>query len=430
MSYETTKLKCNLIASLATVSGLAILFLSVLGFNQVRWVKYLLLSLGSTVSAGGLVARSIAKDTQSANLDLLFAEKVTRLTALIDPLPVLEADYVETATTPRPPALPQSKRQDLPEIIEPPSDWLIKVCLMSNHFRVNGQTGSGKSTFMLNLLTILVKSFQAKNVEVQIIIIDPKYPFSDWGSYTPSYKGLEESLEGLEAMSKTVLERLQLARECADHKRPLPVFRPQLWVVDEIDMIVSEYEKLAAKHLKTGLKVGRALGVKLAYVGQSPLADDLKLRRNDFNNSTNIFLGSNCLAGVDETCYTGHQKSFLTGQLAAREALEQKYFALIKAPSLPPFTAQLPRENEYGSLPSVEDRSLPSVEDSKILEAGEDSKINASQSSSDKLTAINALKQSGEDRVSVIICKVWGLGSASGRNYQTAREEYRKLTGE
>ena len=426
MSYHATNFKCNIIASLATVSGLAILFLSVLGFNQVRWVKYLLLSLGSTVSAGGVVARSIAKDTQSANLDLLFAEKVTRLTALIDPLPVLEGDFMEASPVKQ---LPQN-RQQLPEIIDPPSDWLVKVCLMSNHFRVNGQTGSGKSTFMLNLLTILVKSFESKNVDVEIVIIDPKYPFSDWGSYTPSYKGLDESLEGLEAMSKTVLARLALARECADHKRALPVFRPQLWVVDEIDMITSEYQKEAAKHLKTGLKVGRALGVKLAYVGQSPLSSDLKLRRNDFNNSTNFFLGSNGLAGVDEICYTKRDKEFYMLQIAAREALEQKYFALVKAPSLPPFTAQLPRENEYGHLPSVEDSKLPSVEDSKMLEAGEDSKINASQSSPDKLTAIKALKLSGEVRLSVIICKVWGLPSASGRNYQSAREEYRKLTGE
>jgi hypothetical protein len=426
MSYYATKLKCNIIASLATVSGLAILFLTLLGFNQVRWVKYLLLSLGSTVSAGGVVARSIAKDTQSANLDLLFAEKVTRLTSLIDPLPVLEGQFVEASSVK---SLPQN-RQQLPDIIEPPSDWLVKVCLMSNHFRVNGQTGSGKSTFMLNLLTILVKSFEAKNQNVEIIIIDPKYPFSDWGSYTPSYKGLDESLDGLEAMSKTVLERLALARECADRKRPLPIFRPQLWVIDEIDMIVSEYQKEAAKHLKTGLKVGRALGVKLAYVGQSPLSSDLKLRRNDFNNSTNFFLGSNGLAGVDEICYTKRDKEFYMMQIAAREAIEQRYFALIKAPSLPPFTAQLPRENQFASLPSLEERSLPSLEDSKMLEAGEDTKINTSQSSSDKLTAIKTLKQSGEDRISVIICKVWGLSSASGRNYQSAREEYKKLTGE
>ena len=426
MSYYATKLKCNIIASLATVSGLAILFLTILGFNQVRWVKYLLLSLGSAVSAGGVVARSIAKDTQSANLDLLFAEKVTRLTSLIDPLPVLEGQFVEASPVK---SLPQN-RQQLPDIIEPPSDWLIKFCLMSNHFRVNGQTGSGKSTFMLNLLTILVKSFEAKNQDVEIIIIDPKYPFSDWGSYTPSYKGLEESLDGLKAMSKTVIERLALAREYADRKRSLPVFRPQLWVVDEIDMITSEYQKEASKHLKTGLKVGRALGVKLAYVGQSPLSSDLKLRRNDFNNSTNFFLGSNGLAGVDEICYTKRDKEFFMMQIAAREALEQKYFGLIKAPSLPPFTAHLPRENQFATLPSVEDRSLPSVEDSKMLEAGEDSKINTSQSSSDKLEAIKTLKLSGEDRISVIICKVWGLNNPSGRNYQSAREEYKKLTGE
>lgn len=425
--YQSTKLKCNIIASLATFSGLAILFLSVLGFNQVRWVKNLLLGLGFTVTTGGVVARQVAIDNQTSNLDYLFAEKVNRLSTMLEPLPVLEGQFVESS-----PAIsaskPQTQLPDLPDIIEPPSDWLIKICLLSVHFRVNGQTGSGKSTFVLNLLTILVKSFEAvKNQDVEVIIIDPKYPFSDWGRLTPRYKGIDESLEGLEMMSNTVLDRLKLARECADHKRPLPVFRPQLWIVDEIDMIISHYEKVASKHLKTGLKVGRALGVKLCYVGQSPLADDLKLRRNDFNNSTNIFLGSNGLAAIDEICYTGQQKAFLTGQLAAREAKEQMYFGLIKAPQLPPFTAQLPPENAYGD-------SLPIVEDPKLLEDWEDRQINTSQSSpalgSDKLLAIQTLKQSGEDRLSVIICKVWGLGSASGRAYQTARDEYRQLTGE
>lgn len=425
--YQSTKLKCNIIASLATFSGLAVLFLSVLGFNQTRWVKNLLLGLGLTISTGGVVARQLATDNQSANLDYVFAEKVTRLTALIDPLPVLEGQFTEAN-----PAIVPSKAltqlPQLPEIIDPPPDWLIKICLLSVHFRVNGQTGSGKSTFVLNLTTILVKSFQTtQNLDVEVFLIDPKYPFSDWGKYTPRYKGIDESLEGLETMANTVLERLKLARECADHKRPLPVFRPQLWIVDEIDMIISQYEKVASKHLKTGLKVGRALGVKLCYVGQSPLADDLKLRRNDFNNSTNIFLGSNGLAAIDEICYTGQQRAFLTGQLAAREHQEQKYFALIKAPQLPPFTAQLPPENAYAD-------NLPNMEEGQLLKDGEASQINTSQSSpvlgSDKILAIQTLKQSGEDRLSVIICKVWGLGSASGRGYQTAREEYRNLTGE
>lgn len=425
--YQSTKLKCNVIASLATFSGLAILFLTVLSFHQTRWIKNLMLGLGFAVTTGGVIARQVAIDNQTANLDYLFAEKVNRLSTMLEPLPVLEGQFVEST-----PAItgnkPLNQLPQLPDIIEPPSDWLIKICLLSVHFRVNGQTGSGKSTFVLNLLTILVKSFEAvKNQNVEVFIIDPKFPFSDWGKLTPNYKGIDESLDGLETMSNTILDRLKLARDCADHKRPLPVFRPQLWVVDEIDMIVSHYEKVASKHLKIGLKVGRALGVKLCYVGQSPLADDLKLRRNDFNNSTNIFLGSNGLAGVDEICYTGQQKAFLTGQLAAREQQEQKYFALVKAPQLPPFTAQLPPENAYGD-------SLPSMEDSKLLEDCEARQINTSQSSlnlgSDKLLAIQTFKQSGEDRISVIISKVWGLGSASGRAYQNAREEYRQLTGE
>jgi len=412
--YIESRFKLNLIAILSTCSGIALLFLSVLGFNQHRWVKNSLLALGLAASAGGKISRQISQDMGSANLDYQFAEKLTRLTTLTDPLPVLEGQFVEAT-----PALGFSAGK-LPQLIEPPSDWLINICLLSVHFRVNGQTGSGKSTFVLMLINLLVKGLEVQNIDVEIIIIDPKYPFSDWGIYTPRYKGLEESLDGLTAMSETVIDRLDKARKSADRKQPLPKFRPQLWVIDEIDMIMSEYQKEGAKHLKIGLKVGRALGIKICYVGQSPLSSDLRLRRNDFNNSTNIFLGSNGLAGVDEICYTKSQKDFLLGQLAVRESQEQKYFALVKAPSLPPFTAKLPSASP----------KLPSASSDKLLEDVEDTPSKGLALPSDKLEAIKTLKNTGEDRLSVIICTVWGLTSAGGRSYQAAREEYRKLTGD
>jgi hypothetical protein len=114
-------------------------------------------------------------------------------------------------------------------------------------------------------------------------------------------------------------------------------------VVDEIDWIVSEYGKDATKLLKVGLKVGRALNVKILYLGQSPLCTDLGMRRNDFRNSANFYLGDNIPPSIDkEACHTLTEKRFWAEQYTARVARGDEYLALIKPMGKACFIAPLP----------------------------------------------------------------------------------------
>lgn len=225
------------------------------------------------------------------------------------------------------------------QIKEPPKEWFKNLILKSYHYRVNGETGSGKSTLAENLISLAQKSL---GEGTEVILNDPKYPLSEW-AMEPMFKGIGEALAGLELVATTIENRLSEARKIKDSGGTIPKFSPILFVVDEIDWIVSEYGKDATKLLKVGLKVGRALNVKILYLGQSPLCTDLGMRKNDFRNSANFYLGENIPPSIDkEACHTLTEKRFWAEQYTARVARGDDYLALIKPMGKPCFIATLP----------------------------------------------------------------------------------------
>lgn len=261
------------------------------------------------------------------------------------------------------------------EIEELPPNWLEEIIKYSYHFRVNGQTRAGKSTFVNNLLGLMRRMFDG---DVEIVLIDPKYPLSRW-SLVPKYKGIEQAIIGLKAMAEEVELRLKLATEDADAGKPIRDFQPILYIIDEVDWVSSEYndpvpvvaeflqelelstKKAAATLLKKGLKVGAALRVGVCYIGQSPLCSALGLNRNDFNNSCNFFLGENIIPAIDEVAYK-QQQPYLKQQYKLRvERAEQylgtpdeakyKYFALVKAPGMSAKLVTLPPQDAYDFVP-------------------------------------------------------------------------------
>jgi hypothetical protein len=257
------------------------------------------------------------------------------------------------------------------EIQEPPDNWLETVIQYTYHFRVNGQTRAGKSTFVNNLIGLMKRMFDKP---VEVVLIDPKYPMSRW-SIKPKYKGLEESIIGLKDMAEEVQRRLKLATEDADNGREIRDFEPILYVLDEADTVAGEYndptppvadyleslhlstKKSVAHLLKQGLKVGAALRVGVCYIGQSPLCSTLGMNRNDFNHSANFFLGENIPTAIEEVALK-HQQPYLKQQYRLRierymnakgtdEERKYRYFALIKCPGEPAFLASLPPEGAY-----------------------------------------------------------------------------------
>jgi len=269
----------------------------------------------------------------------------------------------------------QQTRARTKTIDEADPNWLIEIARYCFHFRVNGETRSGKSTFVNNLIGVLK---QIWGDDIEIILIDPKYPNpgSKW-SIKPKYKRLEGAIRGLKEMSEEIEKRLDLACEDADAGREIREFKPILYVLDEVDMVVGHYndptpvvaefleslglatKKTVTDLLKKGLKVGAALKVMVCYIGQSPLCSDLGMRRNDFNHSANFFLGENIPTAIEEIALK-HKQAYLRQQYRLRleryekikvidreEAKEYKYYCMVKCPGESPYLASLPPEGYY-----------------------------------------------------------------------------------
>jgi hypothetical protein len=260
------------------------------------------------------------------------------------------------------------------EIDEQPENWLEEVIKSSFHFRVNGQTQAGKSTFVNNLIGLLERLF---GKDLEVILIDPKYPFSEWDSIKPKYKGTEDSILGLQAMAEDVQHRLKLATQDADAGRPIRDFNKTLYILDESDTVAGEFNdptpiiaeylkdlglstKKSVTHLlRQGLKVGAALKVAVCYIGQSPLCSTLGMNKNDFHHSANFFLGENIHQAIEDIAMK-HQQPYLRQQLKLRiqrymenrgtdKEVLYKYYALVKVPGINPFIASLPPKGYYHS---------------------------------------------------------------------------------
>ena len=107
------------------------------------------------------------------------------------------------------------------------------------------------------------------------------------------------------------------------------------------------------------LKTGREHKMKLLFVTQSPLPSDLNLRRNDFENCSSIFLGSQISAGLNSTDEDGLLKDVSAEKIAqlkaehrARMARGDKWVYLFFNPAQPEntFFGRCPSPGHYAAL--------------------------------------------------------------------------------
>lgn len=227
---------------------------------------------------------------------------------------------------------------DSPKVLEPTEDYLKVAVSKAPSFRINGESGSGKSTLAMNLIATMRDELGGCDVT----LIDPKYPLSEW-DITPKYKGIDEAFDGLQEAADLVESRLKLAREDKEADKPIRAFKPALYVIDEIDWVITHYGIDAANVLRTTLKVGRALNVMILYIGQTPLCSRLKMNRDDFRHSANFYLGENVPAGIDEVVHSSSLRSELESQYTLRQESDNKYFCLVKYPGKSAFIASLPK---------------------------------------------------------------------------------------
>lgn len=229
-------------------------------------------------------------------------------------------------------------------------DWLREIATKIIHAKVDGETQSGKSTLVQNLATL----FSDIHKKAEFISIDPKFPMSvidspnlqSWRR-NPAFKGIETALDGLKDMAVCVERRLELLSEDVANGEPPRKFPKKVYVIDEIDWIMSRYGKEATNALQVGLKVGAALNVVVVYLGQSPRCSKLGMTKDDFRNTTNISLAQNIPDALNTYVYDEQDKKDLLSLYYRETNFGNVYIALVMPKGQKAFLGQMPKPNAY-----------------------------------------------------------------------------------
>jgi len=229
-------------------------------------------------------------------------------------------------------------------------DWLPEIAKKIIHGKVDGETQSGKSTFVQNLSNLLSSIYS----DTEFISIDPKYPLSlDWESHLsdwqrkPKYPGIKTALDGLKELSGEINHRLELVTEDIQNGKKPRKFSKKIFIVDEIDWIILEYGKQATDNLQIGLKVGAALNVIVVYFGQTPRCSKLKMTKDDFRNSTNISLGSNIPDAINTYVFDDSYGRELLDLYWRENNAGNVFICLVAQKGKKPFLAKLPEPGKH-----------------------------------------------------------------------------------
>ncbi len=229
-------------------------------------------------------------------------------------------------------------------------DWLRGVAAKIIHAKVDGETQSGKSTLVQNLATL----FSEIHKDAEFISIDPKFPMSVIDSpnlqpwrRNPAYKGINTALDGLKNMASCVETRLELLSEDVANGNAPRQFAKKVYVIDEIDWIMSRYGGDAINALQVGLKVGAALNVVVVYLGQTPRCSKLKMTKDDFRNTTNISLAQNIADALNTYIYDEQDKKDLLALYYRENNSGNVYIALVMPKGQKAFLGQMPKPNAY-----------------------------------------------------------------------------------
>jgi hypothetical protein len=294
-------------------------------------------------------------------------------------------------------------------------EWLPEIAAKIIHGKVDGETQSGKSTFVQNLANNLATVYK----DAEFISIDPKYPLSlDFSSdlyqwqRQPKYPGIKTALDGLEALKADIEDRLQIVtNDVVAGKQPRS-FPKKVYFVDEIDWIVTEYGKEATDNLQVGLKVGAALNVIVVYFGQTPRCSKLKMTKDDFRNSTNISLGSNIPDAIDTYVFDDSYARELLDLYWRESSAGNTYICLVSQRGKKPFLAQLPKPNQYKPLKNPE---LSNGDSSGFLEH---SQVTDSE--------IFSMIMDGKTD-SQIVKALWGIAPSRSEDYSKATVKVKSL---
>jgi hypothetical protein len=230
-------------------------------------------------------------------------------------VPLLPQAYIEADPYDSHPSLTPGIITSVQPKVRDTHDWITQIadqCVLepskrlNQHFKIDGGTQSGKST----LVSYLLKLLAARLSEVEINLIDPKYPMTSW-LIPPSFKGFHSVIEGVSAAIDKLEERKIEATSVYESGCPMPKWTRYIVVLDEWDTIhgngkgygdcINKDNVNTLKNMLSRLfKEAAAYEITLILIGQSPLSTDNGFSRSTFNNTTRIVLGTEALKWIND----------------------------------------------------------------------------------------------------------------------------------
>lgn len=177
------------------------------------------------------------------------------------------------------------------------NDLIINLS-KSPHLAVWGQSGSGKTTVLMNIIA------QCLSNDTELLFIDGKTEFSSFGAFYPSEKIATDNndvLELLEYVSELIKKRQKIVADEVKKRSKLGLtgfdigLKPVVVIGDEIGSIVASMDnkqkKLFVSYMTQLVQKGRSVSIFGIVASQSPAVDVLPQGiRSQF--STKILLGS------------------------------------------------------------------------------------------------------------------------------------------
>lgn len=234
-------------------------------------------------------------------------------------------------------------------------NWILDIFKKSCHELIIGSTGSGKSTFIDNLINLADYNFGGN---AEIFILDPKYPYTDWTTFTPQYRGLQvidelpgfkTCIDGLNDMLAVLKDRLKADTIAVDKGLPRNNFKPQIWVLDELLMVKDADSKLYQRAVETISRVGRGMGIRIMMLSQESNVLKNGLSVAGLQNFTRYYLGEAWkIESVREReIKVKDDREKVTNQLIEITNQNIKYYALVCGDETTPTVGVLPKPGEF-----------------------------------------------------------------------------------
>lgn len=234
-------------------------------------------------------------------------------------------------------------------------NWILEIFKKSCHELIIGSTGSGKSTFIDNLINLADYNFGGN---AEIFILDPKYPYTDWTNFNPQYRGLQAideipgfktCIDGLNDMLDVLNDRLKADTIAVDKGLPRNNFKPQIWVLDELLMVKDADSKLYQRAVETISRVGRGMGIRIMMLSQESNVLKNGLSVAGLQNFTRYYLGEAWkIESVREReIKVKEDREKVTNQLIEITNQNIKYYALVCGDETTPTVGVLPKPGEF-----------------------------------------------------------------------------------